>query len=1037
MLLTIFWGQSRYPALNEKASMGPGTPIFGLGFENIIEINTTQPYWRQIIATTINWIYTNKQGMTFGILCAAVLMTMWPFILSRISTNRYFNSLVGLMIGTPLGVCVNCAAPIAQGIRVAGGKAETMLAVMMSSPTLNIIAITMLFTMFPLHLAIVKLAFTLIFILIFIPWLSKNEVENTRAITAPPKNVLNNPLLKTIESNQASMFDQSGSWFQSFIDVVITLTKNLVFIIKTTLPFMLLAGFLGAVTIVFLPFDKIIDGIPVMSHLKTLVTMAAIGILGIFLPVPMLFDVIICSILWQFGLPVKYVAVLLFTLGIFSVYPFFLIRNSISKSIAWMIAGTLVILSVVVGSITHKLDKVYERHQQNLILDEIKNFSSGPQLISSANNTVENSEAKSSDELDLTKPNPQQTFSYSQGQIEVYPFIQPSIQQPEFKFKRLHGHELGLVENKKESSLRFLFPFGFVRGIASGDVHNDGWPDVLVTSSTGISLFANQQGKYFQNQLLEIKETENFIYSAALVDLNNDGWLDLFYSIYAGGNFVIYNDKGDFLGKNQQPLPKLETSIATLAPAFADQNQDGVLDVAIGSSSGMRWLSFPYRQGVGTYSSTVAAENYVLLSDANSWKIERLPGIQGETLSTLYTDIDQDGDADLLIGNDVAEPDYYYKNQNGRLELISKQDRVIQHSTTTTMSMTTADIDNNLVPEIYVAQISPLVNGDRLVTEDPRLKPSLLCQAITDIQFQSVCLNRQKINQSILSVVRKQNNLPCLKLDRHAREICLSKFILTKAYRNKDSSYCELFSNEWMLLRDLCYLGFETRDEFNEIDTAIPSVDIEHGNLLLKQNTDGNFTDRAGQFQIAHSGWSWNAKFADLDNDGWQDLFVVNGNTGSPAVSSYYFHNLKGREFIESTEDVGIDLMRDTLAYTYIDYDNDGDLDILTVPTYGPLVAFENTGSKHNSIAIELHDSVGNYYGIGSKIIIHDANNNQQMRELQSSGGYQSFDSPIAYFGTGDSKEIQRIEIIWSTGEKSIINKSLPTNRKYVISRDK
>ena len=45
------------------------------------------------------------------------------------------------------------------------------------------------------------------------------------------------------------------------------------------------------------------------------------------------------------------------------------------------------------------------------------------------------------------------------------------------------------------------------------------------------------------------------------------------------------------------------------------------------------------------------------------------------------------------------------------------------------------------------------------------------------------------------------------------------------------------------------------------------------------------------------SGWSWNAKFADLDNDEWQDLYVVNGTYGSPdkRESNYFFHNLSSR----------------------------------------------------------------------------------------------------------------------------------------------
>jgi len=84
-------------------------------------------------------------------------------------------------VGTPLGVCVNCAAPVAKGMHDGGARLETTLATMFSSPTLNIVVLTMLFSMFPLYLVVIKLTLTLTFILVVVPLLARWVFTDERA----------------------------------------------------------------------------------------------------------------------------------------------------------------------------------------------------------------------------------------------------------------------------------------------------------------------------------------------------------------------------------------------------------------------------------------------------------------------------------------------------------------------------------------------------------------------------------------------------------------------------------------------------------------------------------------------------------------------------------------------------------------------------------------------------------------------------------------------------------------------------------------
>ena len=129
--------------------MGGESPTMGLSFDMPFPVNENMPAYKKVAFHTLNWIDTNKKGMAFGLLFAASLMVFFSLIKNRAFKNRWLNTIFGIFVGAPLGVCVNCAAPIAQGMKEAGSRSETALATMISSPTLNMVGISMLLAMFP------------------------------------------------------------------------------------------------------------------------------------------------------------------------------------------------------------------------------------------------------------------------------------------------------------------------------------------------------------------------------------------------------------------------------------------------------------------------------------------------------------------------------------------------------------------------------------------------------------------------------------------------------------------------------------------------------------------------------------------------------------------------------------------------------------------------------------------------------------------------------------------------------------------------
>ena len=90
-----FWSGSRYPALNDKATMGGETRLEdSLSFEVLLEIQEGDSVAKRIAYSTVNWVNTNKQGMTFGVLFAGGFLTLLGMLRRRSFKGSYANALM-------------------------------------------------------------------------------------------------------------------------------------------------------------------------------------------------------------------------------------------------------------------------------------------------------------------------------------------------------------------------------------------------------------------------------------------------------------------------------------------------------------------------------------------------------------------------------------------------------------------------------------------------------------------------------------------------------------------------------------------------------------------------------------------------------------------------------------------------------------------------------------------------------------------------------------------------------------------------------
>ena len=237
--------------------------------------------------------------------------------------------------------------------------------------------------------------------------------------------------------------------------------------------------------------------------------------------------------------------------------------------------------------------------------------------------------------------------------------------------------------------------------------------------------------------------------------------------------------------------------------------------------------------------------------------------------------------------------------------------------------------------------------------------------------------------------------------------------------------------------------------------TNITDDYMREGNFLWHNNGNLTFTDVSRETGTAETGWGWGAKFFDYDNDGWLDLYVVNGwvsagkesyvpdifamvikpgidfadarnwpPMGDKSLSGYekkkLFHNEKGQVFKDEAKRHGVDSIRDGRGIAIADFDNDGRLDMFVANANGEPYLYRNTEPTGNHwVQFALEGTKSNKTAVGAQVRLTAGG----MTRLQFISGGNSFagqSSSRVHFGLGDAAKIDQIEVRWPAGEREV-----------------
>jgi hypothetical protein len=221
----------------------------------------------------------------------------------------------------------------------------------------------------------------------------------------------------------------------------------------------------------------------------------------------------------------------------------------------------------------------------------------------------------------------------------------------------------------------------------------------------------------------------------------------------------------------------------------------------------------------------------------------------------------------------------------------------------------------------------------------------------------------------------------------------------------------------------------------------------DQSNSLYRNDGNMTFTDVAyashvGQVTIPYMGWGTGC--ADFDNDGWPDLFVVNGHV-YPQVDSLVagakyrqrklvFLNQRDGTFADVSDSVGpaVAVPQPSRGAAFGDLDNDGRIDVVVENIDGsPMVLHsQGTGSSH-WITFQMMGTRSNKLALGAKVRVV-AGSFSQSDEVRSGGSYLSQNDLRLHFGLGSATKVDQVEVRWPSGSTEILQ-NLACDRFYIV----